>query len=71
MRKAFKAAELYDPELRPGLHALRRTWASQLLKLGADVETVKELGGWSSLAVMEHYLRSDEETKRRAIELLG
>jgi len=67
IRQAFRAASLNDPARRPGLHQLRRTWASRLLASGADVETVRELGGWSDLLVVQRYVCSASAQKRRAI----
>lgn len=71
IREAFKTAGLYKPETKPGLHQLRRTWASTLLANGVDIETVRELGGWSSLDVVQRYLASTDALKRRAIESLN
>ncbi|MCZ6783779.1 MAG: site-specific integrase [Proteobacteria bacterium] len=71
VRNAFKAAGLYHPDAKPGLHQLRRTWASTLLGNGADVETVRELGGWADLATVQRYLASSDDRKRRAIDGLG
>jgi integrase len=62
IRAAFRAAGLHDA--RPGLHKLRRTWASTLLRRRVDVETVRMLGGWSSLLVVERYVSSTMETQR-------
>lgn len=70
IREVFQAAELYEPAAKPGLHALRRTWATELLGRGADIETVRQLGGWSSLAVVQRYVTSSDERKRSAIESL-
>jgi integrase len=70
VRIAFRKAGLYNREDRPGLHMLRRTFASQLLANGADLNTVRELGGWASLAVMQRYLRSATALKRTAVDSL-
>jgi integrase len=36
-------------------HTLRHTFASNLVMAGVDLRTVQELGGWSSLAMVERY----------------
>jgi len=70
IREIFKRAALYHPTLRPGLHLLRRTFATELLGRGVDVETVRQLGGWSDLSVVMRYVTSSDARKRRAIEAL-
>jgi integrase len=70
IKEVFQAAGLYEPAAKPGLHALRRTWATELLGRGADIETVRQLGGWSCLAVVQRYVTTSDERKRSAIELL-
>lgn len=67
VRRIFKNAGLYQPERKPGLHMLRRTWATELLAAGADIETVRQLGGWSSLEVVQRYVTSTDARKREAI----
>jgi integrase len=64
VRDAFKRAALYDPALKPGLHMLRRTFATQLLAAGADIETVRQLGGWKNLKTVQRYVTSADATKR-------
>jgi integrase len=71
VRETFKRARLYRKQDRPGLHMLRRSFASHALATGADVQTVRELGGWASLAVVERYLRSADALKREAVERLA
>lgn len=70
IREAFQAAGLYDPAMKPGLHMLRRTFASTVLGNGADVETVRELGGWADLTTVQRYVTSTDELKRKAVESL-
>lgn len=70
VREAFQRAGLYDLAQKPGLHQLRRTFASRLLAGGADIETVRELGGWSSLATVQRYVASSTPQKRSAVERL-
>jgi integrase len=70
IRPAFMRAHLYTREDKPGLHMLRRTWASRMLERGVDINTVRELGGWSNLDILLNYLRSSDEAKRRAVEMV-
>ncbi len=69
VREVFKAAGLYNPDAKPGLHSLRRTWATGLLDF-ADIETVKQLGGWNNLTTVQRYITSSDERKRSAISKL-
>ena len=71
VRRVFEAAGLYDPSAKPGLHMLRRSFASHALAAGADVETVRVLGGWASLAVVQRYVASSTDMKRAAVERLA
>jgi len=36
----FIKADLYDRKIRPGLHSLRRYWATSMCRVG-DVETLR------------------------------
>lgn len=56
-----------SPERKPGLHMLRRTFASRLLHKGADLETVRELMGHADIATTARYLSSTTEIKRAAV----
>jgi integrase len=60
------AAEL--PALR--MHDLRHTFATKLLRGGADLETVRVLMGHADIATTAKYLHTDDATKRRAVDLL-
>ncbi len=71
VRKVFQGADLYEPSAKPGLHMLRRSFASHALAAGADVETVRVLGGWASLAVVQRYVASSTDLKRAAVERLS
>lgn len=71
VRSAFRKAGLYVTENKPGLHMLRRTWATDLLGVGADIETVRILGGWKDLATVQRYITSTDARKHAAIEALG
>jgi site-specific recombinase XerD len=48
---------------------LRRSFASHALK-HTDIETVRELGGWSELGVVQRYVVSSGPRKREAVERL-
>ena len=52
-------------------HTLRHTFASRLLAQGADVMTVKELLGHSTVVVTMRYLHPNLEAKVAAVSQLG
>jgi integrase len=51
-------------------HDLRHTFASRLVRAGVDLKSVKELGGWRSLVMVERYAHLSPEHLHRAIERL-
>lgn len=51
-------------------HDLRHTFASRLIENGADIITVKELLGHSSVKITERYTHSQGEQKKFAVSLL-
>jgi integrase len=51
-------------------HDLRRTFATRLLQNGVDIITAQNLLGHHSVVVTERYLHTNEDTKRRAVEML-
>ena len=51
-------------------HDLRHTWASYVVEAGVDLRTVQELGGWSSLELVERYSHPTPDAKRRAVGAL-
>ncbi len=69
VRGVFMSAGLYRTENRPGLHMLLCSFASHALK-HTDIETVRELGGWSELGVVQRYVVSSGPRKRAAVERL-
>lgn len=52
-------------------HDLRHTFATRLVKKGIDLITVKALLGHSTVKITERYTHSDQERKRKAVELLS
>jgi integrase len=55
-----------------GLHALRKTWASELLDRGFGVHDVQELGGWATPDVLlPHYASSSADRRRAAAAAIG
>lgn len=52
-------------------HILRHTFASRLLALGADIVTVQQLLGHSTLMVTMRYLHTNLDSKRAAVEKLA
>lgn len=66
-RRLWQAANLHE---KGGavLHSLRHYYATTLVRNGADVETVRELLGHSSVTVSEVYFATTLDRKRRAVE---
>ena len=52
-------------------HTFRHTFASRLTRNGADLVTVKELLGHSSISVTMRYAHTNRDAKRRAVELIA
>ncbi|MBI2060387.1 MAG: site-specific integrase [Nitrospirae bacterium] len=51
-------------------HSLRHTWASRLVMAGVPIKTLMELGGWSSLEMVEVYAHIGDEHKAEAVKRL-
>jgi site-specific recombinase XerD len=49
-------------------HVLRHAFASRLCMAGVDLRTVQELGGWSTLAMVQRYSHLSPEHKAEAVE---
>ncbi len=64
---AVKRAGIHDLHL----HDLRHTWASRLAMAGADLLTIKELGGWKTLIMVQRYAHLSPDHKRQALERLS
>jgi site-specific recombinase XerD len=52
-------------------HTFRHTFASRLTRNGAELVTVKELLGHSSVSVTMRYVHTNHEAKKRAVELIA
>jgi integrase len=52
-------------------HTFRHTFASRLTRAGADIVTVKELLGHSSVTVTMRYAHTNRDAKMQAVRLLG
>ena len=50
-------------------HTLRHTGASGMLAGGASVRAVQEIGGWTSLRMLERYTHPTDAETRRAVEI--
>lgn len=63
---AFRAAKIDGFRF----HDLRHTFASRLAMEGVDLLTIKERGGWKSLAMVQRYAHLSPSHRRSAIERL-
>ncbi|MCZ6478883.1 MAG: site-specific integrase, partial [candidate division NC10 bacterium] len=52
-------------------HCLRHTFASRLVMAGTDLETVRELGGWANLSMVQRYAHPSPQHKADAVERIG
>ncbi len=67
VRRLFSAAKVNDGG-RHKLHRLRGTFATQVLRAGGDLESLREILGLSALSVTAGYLTATSESKRRAVQ---
>jgi integrase len=51
-------------------HDLRHTWASRLVMGGVDLVTLQQMGGWSSLSMVQRYAHVSPGHRRAAINRL-
>lgn len=71
VKKAFRGAcrRAGIPDLR--FHDLRHTFATRLVERGVDLITVKEILGHSTVRITERYTHSNQERKKKAVEVLA
>jgi len=67
LKKACRKAGLKDVTW----HTFRHTFASRLTRNGADLVTVKELLGHSSVSVTMRYAHTNRDAKKRAVDLIA
>ena len=49
-------------------HDFRHSWASWMSEAGVDPYTIMEIGGWSSLKILERYLHRTRAQRQSAVE---
>jgi integrase/recombinase XerD len=69
LQRALRKAGLSGRGITP--HKLRHTFATHLIRNGADIRTVQELMGHSELETTAKYLHSDTRTKQAAVGRLN
>ena len=67
LKKACRKAGLDDVTW----HTFRHSFASRLTQAGADLVTVKELLGHSTISVTMRYAHTNRDAKTRAVRLLA
>ena len=65
--KACRRAGLH----RVRIHSLRHTFATRLVEASVDLRTVQDIGGWSSLSLIERYAHVAAQRKAEAVERLA
>lgn len=71
IRKSFSTALARCGINNFHFHDLRHSYASQLVMMGVDIMTVKELMGHKSIEMTMRYAHLSVDHKRKAVELLG
>lgn len=63
------AAQRAGIPLPPGKlwHLFRHTWATMMLRAGADIPTLQAMGNWKDPTMPLHYAQSMREVERRAL----
>lgn len=49
-------------------HVLRHTWATRFMQSGGDLSTLRRLGGWKRIEMIQRYAHSDDAHAARAVE---
>ena len=57
IERIYKRADIHIKDI---CHIFRRTWAMRQLKAGVPIKFVQLVGGWSSISVLEGYVRAME-----------
>ena len=65
LNRILRRAGLQDQGITP--HKLRHTFATHLIRSGADIRTVQELLGHADIQTNARYLHSDTRTKQTAV----
>jgi len=71
IKRAFTSARAKAGIADFHFHDLRHTYASRLVRNGADLNTVKELLGHFSITTTQRYLHSQAEQKRATVNSLA
>lgn len=70
IRNIFEAARKRAKLQDITAHTMRHTFASRLVMAGVDLRSVQELGGWSSLKMLERYSHLSPGHLQSAVEAL-